>query len=747
MLCRQCGNVIDDNSRFCPYCGSDNRIVPETENEQSENGFITVSHDSENTPRQNKKKSKKKTAVIIISVLAAVLIIVGAALFAYFWLNRDVKSDKYIVSYSTEHSEVYISFQADEKNTYPVEGLDRNLYNSAEALDESRQYMIICAYGKYSDDVYGDLYFVDLSSPKEMKAVKLDNSACVLYGKNENGTLNIAFSGSFVYHQADGEVIEYNLASKKKKTLISDADYVLSDNAKSKILYVSGDTINIYDYTADSAKKIGAINTESENIRYVDYEKGFTVVCGEDSVRKITFDAKETTLAKNIDDPVFDYHNGFKANGFYYISKTTAELKCSDYFTDDMKKSDENYNPYQDMSISSLEGTSWNMKFVPYGEGNEATYTITFDSISGDDVKVSVNSDYVSDTYYGEIENGVIEFEEDFTDAFGETETVMSLIDKGTEKVISVSGKFTEKPDMAIDYDYIGIAPDGEYHLVGNYNSSASDRNDLRKELAKSKMKVANEALYYCDFNKSEKVSDFVKNIQDAENGVAVYQAVNMENCKILLSEMQNYNKDSFISMFNSRFADEENLEYRIAKGTSGVKIKNGLPNVNKFNVSTSGEVFFTAENDEGCSLYSVKTNSAEAVSVYEIDDDVSQFYMNYDDSALGYYISDSESESYGELYINGKETDDNVYQWKIECLPDNTIFYYTRFIEDSDSGTLHYFDGTKSVYIADNVHFFGSYDKEKILYISRGELICFDLKSRKAEHFLNKNAESFSVF
>jgi len=83
MYCRHCGNEIEDDSRFCPYCGREVRTVAGTE-EATVSTNVPNEQEAEQTPppRKTKRKGVKKLVLAASIVLGLVTLGVGISALA-----------------------------------------------------------------------------------------------------------------------------------------------------------------------------------------------------------------------------------------------------------------------------------------------------------------------------------------------------------------------------------------------------------------------------------------------------------------------------------------------------------------------------------------------------------------------------------------------------------------------------------------------------------------------------------------
>ncbi len=150
MYCIKCGEVLDDNAKFCPKCGE--KILGHNHNKH-EKITESIMADKEHTdePKKQMKFSKRKLILLIITILCLIVIAIITILFLNSKNNSEpVNTKKAVAEKETPSDEEYIFSNSDAEyltNT-DLEGL------SAEELALARN-EIIARHGRmFTDEKY-----------------------------------------------------------------------------------------------------------------------------------------------------------------------------------------------------------------------------------------------------------------------------------------------------------------------------------------------------------------------------------------------------------------------------------------------------------------------------------------------------------------------------------------------------------------------------------------------------------------
>ncbi len=136
MYCSKCGKQIEDNSKFCMYCGEKNNVVydnlktKESKNIIKEKELIILDNSKSSTKQNPKKKSTNKIPIIITIVIAlfVVFILLGViiALIIALFINDNKTADSFIDSDFQESSSTNNNFWTDFEESEYIENNNDN---------------------------------------------------------------------------------------------------------------------------------------------------------------------------------------------------------------------------------------------------------------------------------------------------------------------------------------------------------------------------------------------------------------------------------------------------------------------------------------------------------------------------------------------------------------------------------------------------------------------------------------------
>lgn len=143
-------------------------------------------------------------------------------------------------------------------------------------------------------------------------------------------------------------------------------------------------------------------------------------------------------------------------------------------------------------------------------------------------------------------------------------------------------------------------------------------------------------------------------------------------------------------------------------------------------------------KNSEG-DLYRITVSNGTAKKAEKVDDDVYAYSLAYLAGHLIYFKDVSDYE--GELYVDGKKVDDDVYLSGGQMSESGALLYATDFNSSREEGTLKQYSGGKSVKIEDDVYAAAYMPNGSILYLTdystskyRGDLYVYNGKSTKLD-------------
>lgn len=248
------------------------------------------------------------------------------------------------------------------------------------------------------------------------------------------------------------------------------------------------------------------------------------------------------------------------------------------------------------------------------------------------------------------------------------------------------------------------------------------NRDNLRTSLESQTLNRTVYSLYYFNGSDSILISDALSDAYDyscaANKPVAAVRLSEREEIsKVRLSEI------SSASEVSSRVAEAMNAasEYYIVTGDSISAIDQ--EDIYTFYFAEDGsKIFFIADVDnsyEYGDLYQITTNNGQVGSPSLYDSDVVVYSINIMSDGTVYYFKDVNSRNEGELYVDQKSVEFDVYCYSPSYDSDlKTLFYYTDYSSDRGDGTLMMYKNNTSIKISDDVYDFTVINGDDILYL-----------------------------
>lgn len=146
MICKKCGNQINDNALFCPKCGQ--KTDNQTQNAgasvwQDANNRNTINHvNSEGT---HKKKHTLRT--VVLSVVATIIVLFGGLIWIGSQAPDSVRTDSSTVSVSSEYNE--ISSDVSSQNAINVDVSSQDSINELLGYIDQAEEMVTKAQSDY----------------------------------------------------------------------------------------------------------------------------------------------------------------------------------------------------------------------------------------------------------------------------------------------------------------------------------------------------------------------------------------------------------------------------------------------------------------------------------------------------------------------------------------------------------------------------------------------------------------------
>lgn len=557
-------------------------------------------------------------------------------------------------------------------------------------------------YALYLKD--SEIFFTDLK--KDSEAWQLTSRLVDTDEVNDEDLADAGYQlGLYTYMSEDGKYIFFpdkvgddndgfdlyykEVAKPDMEAIKVDSDirsYTVNASA-TLITYLKGEEGNLYQYkigedskdkiasevrgfeVSDDGKKIGYINSENSiYLKYADKEKE-KIASDVSTLEHVTEDfttvyyIKDGALYKQIESEdkvkvasdVYDVVKIYDSGEIYYLKSDAEEISLMDYVTDDMKDAD--------ASISEP-----NYPDYPNSPSRPSWW------------------DYDTDAEYDAAYTA-------YEDAYEAWEAECDRIET-------------------------------EYYAARETYYAKQSRDELREDLAEETLEQSSYSL--CFYNGTEEVvitdafvgGHYSNYTYASEAPVISYEAYNQSSLeKVKLSEVESiYDIENMVEA--ALFSSSE--RYIAVKGTATVVEQE--KEATNFRINSSGTVVYyiddIPEEKNYGELYRISINNG-VVGKAEVYD--SNVYTDY-----CYFVNDTELEYFkdykdgkGELYINKKKIDYDVYCYSVDVYSDlDKIFYFTDWNDEKDYGTLKVYDGKEATKIADDVHSFSVTPDGRVLYL-----------------------------
>ena len=247
-------------------------------------------------------------------------------------------------------------------------------------------------------------------------------------------------------------------------------------------------------------------------------------------------------------------------------------------------------------------------------------------------------------------------------------------------------------------------------------------RDRLREELTQMTMDQTSYLLYFYDGSEESLVTEGLTDEYDvsyaADSPVLSLSIYNQSEApRIKLSNLEDtYQVYDLVQ--DALYSSSERY----------VAVKNELTVIDQiqaqaFRITPSGDALYFLDEvgeDGYGDLYKIEISSKGVGSPSLYDSDVSNSYLYFvGDDMLAYYKSVDESSRKGDLFLEQKEIDYDVYLYSVSYSEEtDSLLYYTDWNNERDYGTLKTSKNGKNTKIADDVHQFLALENGDILYL-----------------------------
>lgn len=697
IVCPHCGSQSNVSNKFCAFCGKPMVVTPPVEtlkpeiNNQADNIAVSnvaieTTESASYTPQQPiegfsieptaptivsqpefnnapTEKSHKKLFIFGGIGLGAIALIVAAVIVV-------------LTFFGAANPEYLLYIKDDEINyTNLAEDFD-NIEITSKLISEGSE-----NYFNNYHPYYGSIlsYYIYMSD---------DGKTLFFPDKITNDSNSDSYYSKYIFNLYYRDVTDKNADAIKVDSNVR--SYHINDKAD-LVTYIKGDDQDLFQYSLDNDKKnkIASnindfyVSDNGENIIYVteEYDVYFK---SDDNKEKLATEISQLVYVNDVVDTVFY----IKDENLYKHQSGEDKVKItSDVFEAYVLESGEMYYIKKNSASTSI------MNFI-------------------DDDKLNYDNTLTEPVY-----PTYPDFNDYYVGGYVDYDAYYSAIDR---------------------YNY---AVDEYYDKYTDYQEKLS-RDSLRAELNNSEFDASLKSLYFFDGETETLVADDFYTMYDRsyESSVLIFKKSNLDNIsKIKLSEISSiYSVENTIrEMIN----DESELCIAVKNNSSVLEHKDAS---NITLVEDDLSVYYMVveetddENHENYStgtLYKIAINDEHIGQAELYDYDIAN-YSIYDNHVI-HFKEVSEDGETADLYLDKVLVDYDV-AWR-DCLnynEDNDILIYmTDFSKDTDCGTLKAFVNGKSIKIADDVYDSVSFSPNgKVLYFTdysttyeKGELRAWD--------------------
>ena len=535
---------------------------------------------------------------------------------------------------------------------------------------------------------------------------------------------------------------KYELLSSLKKTDLVEIASAKSEDSTDGLVQFSKDGKYLYFFTKyDSDNYTGTLcraeyaklkDGSSKNDKYI------TTIA---SNVKLWFYETKNGLLYNNDAGTLYYYNGSEA---VQLAKNASVASDVDSDTNEILYTRDNDDDTEDLYYVSLDkpedpkklegkiaGTisTSDLKNILYTKGSdEDGYALYRTSIDGEPEKIA--NKYRG--CYNDATNGKLFYLKD-------TGKTVSLYD-----FVYDPYNVTEEPDWS---DYRMLDSDGWYTYDDEGYSEAWDHYSMRKDLTSEDNALPLYDLYYYANGQETLVAQEVLSTQSAGNGFVYWGADMLEDqisiddlddaydLRWTVSYLEDYFMDDVDASKLSLYSETANTTVPLTEDTLELMQEGEHPGLYCYCVK---DQLILSPNDygEAGALYAATIKNGELGGFTQIADDAE--IETYDEDRFYYTTGeyDKDDNSYADLYCyeNGEPkrvAQDALGDEMVRIYEDGVISLYTDHNQNGYELTLLQKDGTKNL-IADDVTEYLRVDEDNLLYLSDGDLYCYDGKEKK---------------
>lgn len=725
ITCPKCGKELEDGAKFCEGCGAQISASVFCPSCGAENGTefafcqtCGASLTAEAAPAAPAEKKLNPLAGILeklkqlpkkvwmfagIGVVAVIAIIVVVSLL----LSGRPKTPNvalYIkggeIQYNTMAKKAE-PFELTEKLISVSDIFGANLGSVGNRMGQYVRFNKDSSRIFYPDRIGSDGVTLYYRSTKKLSAEpeKID-SGVQFYMINEAGTK--------VMYQKDGGLYLHDLKDKEK--IASDVSGIHASKDLSTVIYTVRDekantsTVYLWKAGADKEKIAGDVKSLSyvaEDLSVIYYTKddGTEEVPETGLYKQVVGKEEKEKLAEGIAELIEIYDSG----EIYYTKSVKTETVLMDYVEDDMAVGDAALTEPKAPEYPERGEYPTREKYPEYPK---KPYRYQFSGETAD---------------------------ADYQAAMEKYNTELDAYNKKKQEIDDAYAAARKKVD-----DDFAAAKEAYNKAYAEYRDvlrpawrEKQNRDSLRESLKEAKLTTTAYTLYYYNGTESTAVTETMTQsgavdyaLDKAVLVIKTAKAAQVE--KVKLSEVDGvYDVREKVNK-----ALDTEKEMNLVAGTTLSAIEQ--EKATQFNLANDGSaLYFLDDVDEEKNvgdLYKVAVSGGKAGDKEKLDSDVYNGYIYIVwDSSVSYAKDVKAEDDKGDLYVDGKKIDIDVYLFSTDDSDSKTLRYYSDYKSEKKVGTLkQYVNGKEPVKIADDVFTYTVLPTGDMLYLSDYSLTRF---------------------
>ena len=270
-------------------------------------------------------------------------------------------------------------------------------------------------------------------------------------------------------------------------------------------------------------------------------------------------------------------------------------------------------------------------------------------------------------------------------------------------------------------------------------NDMGDDGQSYRKQLEDRTMDNPIWSLVYFDGKESTVITEAMTSSYSSAKDLEAIGYTALESGalpEIRLSDFLNGGQDIYGLLTG---AMEDETKTYVTFGADALDL--GMEDVRSLKIYSRNTMFASSEydaEDETYLIYKLTLNNGSVKNKELLADDVCSSTFYDDESYL--YIKDVD-DSCGDLYLNGKKVDEDVYtSYRYYDMDAGKLYYFKDYDQDDKEGILQVWNGKKAETLAEEVHEYQVLEGGRVVYLGdysvsryKGDLYtCKNQKSKK---------------